>query len=188
MADADTITTRLTDMEERGMRENDAYNKLNEERDALFRQASDKRRAYDQYNDALLDYKSNGGSVDVMTGIGKNMPDVNAPEPDATATKAPEPEPTPTEKVTPETAKIADEETAQQSTEASKEPTAQETEIANTTKELDRGKQKLADIEQKLQNNRNAKRRITEGASRANRKLNAEETEQIKALKAERNT
>ena len=46
IADAQTITARLTDMGEQGARDNDAYNKLVEDRDALVRNANDYRNEH----------------------------------------------------------------------------------------------------------------------------------------------
>tara|TARA_B100000287_G_scaffold399358_1_gene417540 strand:- start:6349 stop:18570 length:12222 start_codon:yes stop_codon:yes gene_type:complete len=190
ISDAETMTAQLTDMEQRGLREEKTYQELSIKRDDLLTRANDYRRAYDNYNKILVDYKETGKGIEQLISTSQSLPsarvdaDVTA---DTTGTKPVAEEPTTTtttEKAIPEGIKPEDDATIQKATEP--EPTEAELATVEVNKKLDKAKSEFTRVSDALVDNRNARRRITEGATRANRNLNADEKAELKNIEAQR--
>ena len=187
-SDAETMTAQLTDMEQRGLREEKSYQELSIKRDDLYTRANDYRRAYENYNKILVDYKETGKGVEQLISTSQSLPsarvDADATA-DTTGTKPVVEEPTTTtEKAVPEGIKPEDDATIQKATEP--EPTEAELATTEVTKKLDKAKSEFSRVSDALVDNRNARRRITEGATRANRALNADEKAELKNIEVER--
>ena len=188
-SDADTITAQLTDMEQRGLREEKSYQDLSVKRDDLLTRANDYRRAYENYNKILVEYKEKGTGVEQLISTSQSLPssrvDVDTTT-DTTGGQKPVPEEptTTTEKAVPEGIKPEDDATIQKAAEP--EPTEAELASTEVTKKLDKAKSEFSRVSDALVDNRNARRRITEGATRANRTLNADEKAELKNIEVER--